>query len=261
MAVNKLKNFPPINFVSIKESKNRREVLYDQFEKYELRNITPNIFEKYGKITHKIHSSDWWAKDKLGYLGTTTSHLKAIKNWYENTDELYAFFCEDDISFDTVQYWNFTWQEFFNRLPSDWGCIQFVLFRNDMFLFFQPEVHFRHRCWCDGSTTGYLITRKHAKNLLDHYYNGEEFFFVYKGTDRDIREEWATYPSPETIIYSIFNSSVYSFPLFVENPNFDTTVWDLDGEVPTFHHPCYNSIMNWWKDRGTNMSLDDFFIR
>jgi GR25 family glycosyltransferase involved in LPS biosynthesis len=257
----KLRNFPPINFISISESYNRREVLYKQFEDYEVGNITPHIFERYNPDKHIVHSIDWWAKDKEGYLGCTTSHLKAIKRWYENTNEQYAFFCEDDISFDSVKYWNFTWKEFFDALPSDWSCVQLVLFRNEMFKFFQPDVHFRHRCWCDWSSTGYIITRNHAKNLLDHYYDGETFWFEYMGTDKNIRDEWAKYPTTETIMFSIFDSPVYIFPLFVENPNLQTTVWDLNQpeSVPSFHWPCYNQIINWWESKGCNTTLNEIF--
>lgn len=258
----KLQNFPSVHFISIQESENRRSVLYDQFEKYGITKIIPHVFEKYNPNNYEIETTEWWAKDKEGYLGCTTSHLSAIKEWYDTTDESYAFFCEDDISFDSVDYWNFTWEEFVNRLPTNWGSIQLVLFRNEMFKFFQPEVHVRNRCWCDGSTTGYLITREHAKNLLDHYYvDGKKFILKYQGVDIGIRDEWATYPTPEALMFSIFDRGVYAFPLFVENPNFDTTVWDLSEEVPQFHWPCYTAIMDWWRERGMNMNIDDFFGR
>ena len=41
------------------------------------------------------------------------SHLKAIKHFYEETDDDYCMILEDDVDFSTVRYWNFTWQEFF----------------------------------------------------------------------------------------------------------------------------------------------------
>lgn len=258
----RLRNFPPVNFISIEESEDRRKVLYEQFKKNGIKNITPHIFEKYNPDKHIIKTTDWWGRDKEGYLGATTSHIKAIKTWYETTDEPYAFFCEDDLSLETVQYWNFTWEQFFNSLPYDWTCVQMVVTGSDVFKFFQPEVHFRNRCWCDSAATAYLITREHAKSLLDNYYlDGETFFIEYKGIDKDGRDEWATYPTTETIVYSNFGKPIYTFPLFVENPRFDTTVWDLNGEVPQFHWPCYDAIMDWWKTRGKDMTLNGFFAR
>ena len=52
------------------------------------------------------------------------SHLKAIKHFYEETDDEYCMIVEDDVSFDIARYWNFTWKEFFGLVPYDWDCLQ-----------------------------------------------------------------------------------------------------------------------------------------
>jgi GR25 family glycosyltransferase involved in LPS biosynthesis len=44
-----------------------------------------------------------------GEIGCVTSHLKAIKHWYETSDSPYAIIMEDDCNLDLVKYWNFTW--------------------------------------------------------------------------------------------------------------------------------------------------------
>ena len=31
---------------------------------------------------------------------------------------------EDDCSLDLVKYWNFTWRDFFSRIPYDWDVVQ-----------------------------------------------------------------------------------------------------------------------------------------
>jgi hypothetical protein len=112
----KLKNFPPINFISVDKSEDRRNLLYEKFANYNLTNIRPHIFEVYNDEDHHYIGESFRELNGIG-RGPTTSHLKAIKDWYFDTEEEYAFFCEDDISFDTVKYWNFTWEEFFNE-PS-----------------------------------------------------------------------------------------------------------------------------------------------
>ena len=55
---------------------------------------------------------------------TTKAQRKAIKEFYENTDDPYAVIFEDDVVFETVKYWNFTWKDFVSKLPHDWDCIQ-----------------------------------------------------------------------------------------------------------------------------------------
>ena len=52
------------------------------------------------------------------------SHLKAIKHFYEETNDEYCIIVEDDVNLDIAKYWNFTWTDVFSLLPYDWDCIQ-----------------------------------------------------------------------------------------------------------------------------------------
>ena len=257
----KLKNFPSVNFVSIEESQDRRNVLYEMFEKYGISNVTPHIYKRYSDEDHKIIEGP--LINHTG-KGVVTSHLKAIREWYESTDEEYTLICEDDFSFDTVKYWNFTWKEFFRQLPKDWNLIQLCLIREDMFCFFNPEVKLRNRCWCDWSACAYLISRKHAENLIKNYYPDDFIHLEYKGIDKELREReetsyWFCFPSSENIIYSPFEGiqgGIYAFPLFVENVSFNST-WSgtTDNWLNKYSH---DEIMNWWKTKGKNKNLEDF---
>lgn len=267
----KLKNFPSVNFISIPKSQTRRKILYENLEKYKIRTIRPYIYEVYKEGDHEIifpdpveHPEYKWTFP-IGVIGSFTSHLKAIRDWYENTNEPYAFFCEDDISFETVQYWNFTWEEFFNNLPKDWECIQLTLLRENpkMFLFFDPEVHFRHRCWCDFGVA-HLITRSRAKKLIDIYHKDESFIWEYRGSDKEIRkthyQPWPWEPGIETILYSILDDSpVYTFPLFVANIELETTVWGDKVDEYDIQKYSYSSIIEWWKTRGKLLTVSDIF--
>lgn len=280
----KLKNFPSINFISIEESEDRRKALYKNFEEngIDISKVNPNIFKRYTKGHDKIkfpHESnlkfnrgdevlnldsiiDEIEKCHPSYMGVIISHLKAIKNWYENTNEEYAIFCEDDIGFETVQYWNFTWQEFFDHLPSDWKCIQLSVLRDiDVFYaFWTPDIHFRSRCWCDWSCLCYLITRDYAKRLLDNYYSEGIFSFDYKGADINDRYEFALKPYIENILYTFFKQDeIFCFPLFCPNDDFQTTVWKKD-DNSIDQSVAFTEIINWWKNKGNKKSLDQIFI-
>ena len=267
--IEKLKNFPSVNFISIEESQDRRDLLYKNFKKFGITNITPHIYKKYNDNDHSIiegslqlHSSG---------RGPVTSHLKAIKEWYENTDEEYTFFCEDDLSFDSLECWNFTWEEFFNKLPDDWDCVQLCLVRESMFEFSFPdtEFKFRHRCFDDWSGCAYLIHRRHAKNLIDNYHPNESIHLEYKGIDREYRvglidAYWFLLPQIENLIYSCFgyscfdNGRVYSFPLFLENViDFQSTWQDFDTNL--VNKNSYHQVLDWWKTRGKNFTLQQLF--
>jgi dTDP-4-dehydrorhamnose reductase len=280
----KLKNFPTVNFISIEESEDRRKALYENFQKngIKVEQVIPNIFKRFSSGDELIQSSNsnllFTHNDQKvdlefkiqeiekyypSYMGVITSHLKAIKNWYETTDEEYAIFCEDDLGFDTVEYWNFTWQDFFENLPPNWECIQLSVFRDSeiFYTFWTPDIHFRSRCWCDWSCLCYLITRKRAKQLLDNYYIEGIFYFDYKGIDIYDRQEFALNPYVENIIYTFFgHDEIFSFPLFCPNEQFETTVWEKDKPEIEMKGSSFDKIMKWWKTKGNEKSLEQLFI-
>ena len=252
--IDKLKNFPSVNFISIEESKERRDVLYKTFEKYTISNITPHIYKKYSDGEHKIIEGDIINHTGKGVL---ISHLQTIKKWYESTNEEYTIICEDDFSFDSVKYWNFSWEEFFNQLPKDWNIVQLSLVRENMFIFFNPKVKLRNRCYCDWSACAYLISRKHAKKLIENYYPADSIIIEYKGTDKELRLKDNVsfiFPNIETIIYSNFIGGIYAFPLFVENVSFQST-WT--GNLNTYNIKSNEQIINWWKTIGKYENLED----
>lgn len=249
--VNKLKNFPPINFISITESERRRELLYKKFNQYELDNITPHVFERYDDSKHTFVGDS--GKRLLGAgRGPTTSHLKAIKNWYFNTDEEYAFFCEDDLSLETVEYWNFTWEDFFNNLPSDWECVQLCWVRENIFNFSKDGLSLRPRCWCDWSACAYLMTRSHAKKLISNYYRDGDFNLECVGDDISLRPDWALRPTAETVVFSNL-SPIYSFPLFVEDVN--NCLSTFGNGIGIYNSSSYLDVINWWKNTGKDTPL------
>lgn len=259
---NKLKNFPSINFISIEESQDRRDILLEMFEKHGIYNATPHIYKKYKDEDHKIIEGPIINDISKGPV---TSHLKTIKAWYEDTDEEYTFICEDDISFDTVQYWNFTWDEFFNSLPEDWKIIQLCLTREHMFYFFDPEVTLRGRVFCDYGAYAYLISRKHAEKLLKNYYSNDYFHLEYKGNDKEHREREKDsraflFPHAENLIYSNFGANNYVFPLFVENISFKS-VWNTKNNTGHLNDWLYshshNEIINWWTTTGQNKNINE----
>lgn len=257
----KLKNFPSINYISIEESQDRRNLLYSRFEEYNLSNIRPHIFERYdnSKYTFVEGSADLLSGNfpERG-RGPTTSHLKAIKDWYFDTDEEYAFFCEDDLSLETVQYWNFTWEDFFNKLPEDWGCVQLSWVRENIFLFSHDGIKLRPRCWCDWSACAYLIKRSHAKKLISNYYRNGEFNLYYVGEDQSLRPEWARIPSAETVVFS-YVSPIYSFPLFVEDVN--NCMSTFGPGIGMFNSSSYSTVIDWWKTNGKNLSVGEIFSK
>lgn len=258
---NKLENLPPVHYISVDYCYERRQKLHQKFQRYGIHNIAGHIFKKYDNKEHKLEGT-YVHKLTIGSRGPVTSHLKSIREWYENTNEEIAFFCEDDLSFDLVDYWNFTWDDFYSRLPDDWEIVQLSWLRNvnsfDLF-----GIGFRNRCWCDWSGCAYLIKRSFAKKLIDAYYPDDTFYLDLKGSDEHLRPLWAKVPIIETIIFSSLGR-VYSAPLFTEDLQFLPSYLNPNSEegkrqeVHPDHQNSYNQNINWWSTIGCHKTIDEF---
>ena len=234
---NNLEDFPSVYCASLEESENRRNILISQFKKY---NIVPKflISKRYSESNDKIIGK---YVDSLndGTKGCCVSHLKMIKDWYDNTDEEYAFFCEDDLSLETVDYWDFNWEQFIEKLPDDVHCIQLLTIRNEYDTF-----ELRPRYWDDWGATAYILTREGAKKIIDTYIKGDIYLLEIPNQE--------VMPLIENIIFaSVINT--YTVPLFVENISFTSTFENQDNDVKeglkNNHKISHDLILNMWKSK------------
>ena len=235
--INKLEYFPSVHCVSLEECQDRRNELSKQFGIY---GIQPKylLSKRYSESTDKIEGKYAHTLND-GTKGCCVSHLKMIKEWYNNTDEEYAFFCEDDLSLETVEYWNFTWEEFIEKLSDDIECVQLFTIRNDYDTF-----KIRPRYWDDWGATAYILTREGAKKIIDTYIKDDTY--VLEVPNQDIM------PLIENIIFaSVVNT--HTIPLFVENINFKSTFENRDNDVrdgqKNNHVISHDIVLNMWKTR------------
>lgn len=250
--MNKLEGLPTIHYISLEESVERRTNLKNWFKKYNITDYVPHLFKRFEKYDHKLIGPyiDLLA---VSGKGATTSHFKLLKEWYETTNESYTLIVEDDLSLETVEYWNFTWKEFFQNLPKDWKCVQFILIREYFCQNYTFEKR-KERDWCAGA---YLIKREYVKLLLDLYYF-DDFF--------NLNIENLIYaPVTEHLLFTN-KLGVYCFPLFVEDCyNTQSTLLPenshaelINGQGP-MHHYSYDCVVNWWKTEGMFLSIDQIF--
>ena len=244
--VKKLSQLKSVYYVSLEESENRRYKLEESLKEHGVTNVKSIISKRFAECDDVVTGK---YSDTLndGTKGCCVSHLKAIKEWYENTEEEYGFFCEDDLSFDTVEYWNFTWKEFIDNLPEDWGCIQMLPIRGDY-----DGIKIRERLWDDWSVTSYIIKRDYAKYIIDNYIVNETYHLEIRGGE--------VQPLIENILYTSAGK-VYTIPMFVEDVSFTSTFEGGDGDVKEGqkrnHYYAHDYIINWWKDNGENKTIEE----
>ena len=262
MVNEKLKKFPKVYCASLIESEERRKNIKKQFQENGIDDIEFLISKKFEESEDIVEGNSIFFLD-AGTKGAIVSHLKMIKKWYDETSEDYGFFCEDDLSLETVQYWNFNWQSFIKELPKDWDCIQLLSCGKNI-----QNIRMRRRYWNDWSVGAYIITRKYAKILIDSFIFENKF--VLEIGEWVPLAEHVIYLTEKTNIENIENLyNVYTFPLFLEEIKFETTFLNRNTkdygvdcgilvEPHKEHHvESYNIILEWWKGVGKNMTLNE----
>ena len=245
----KLENFPKCYCITLEESKDRQRHLYHVAQKYSIEPFRLLISQRFdqcndiihGPFVHTLNSSN---------KGASTCHLKAIKKWLSETDESekYALFFEDDVSFETVDYWDFTWEEFVENLPDDWDAIQLMWVRPHMI-----KIEFRERYPDDWSATAFMVTRDYGRKLLERFMISDNEFNYDLGNLQ---------PIVENVMFT--SGKVYTCPLFVEATQLLTTFMnapEYDSKFVTDgqnegHHDSRLSVLNWWKNVGNKISIE-----
>ncbi len=237
----KLQNIPHIYWINLDEDEQRRIYMEAQFKYWEIKNHTRiegydargdndvSCFLK-GIIPDGITQCE---------LGCCMSHLKAIKHFYQNTTDDYCIIVEDDVSLDTVRYWNFTWMDFFKLIPYDWDCVQLTTIPTG-----DIHVKIHLKFINDFSAAIYLISRHHAAKLMKHHIRGDKYKLDNGVLPRATSED------------TIFESGkTYSVPLFLYNINFPSTIHAE--HIHVFHQGPYNALSNYWQNVGSDMSIND----
>lgn len=243
--MNKLDGLPSVHCITLKESVDRRQNLLKWFDQYSVPKYTINVFDRIVNLEHYIFQGQGSNNIPLSEKKLLISHFSVLRKWYETTNESSIVIFEDDVSLETVQYWNFTWEEFEKRLPNDCKCIQLSIIRYkcEPYIFDNREPY-RRGHW---SACAYFMKREYVKHLLDTY-NPEPNLFLTSVPGVSIS------PELEQLLFLDIQRRVYVFPLFVEDCyKLKSTISDAKNEHRYSSHDC---VINWWKEYGKNLTID-----
>lgn len=234
--LNKLNGFDPIYVINLKSRTDRREYIEKELNNNGLSNYT--IIEAVDGT-----STNWddivFERNLMSLsdseLGATISHLSTIKKWFETSDSEYAIIIEDDLSFETVKYWDFTFKEFIDSIKKRYEILQFCIIHN---FNVNTSLHIReHRDW---SAACYLITRQRAEQLINKYFIDGKYVLPKDYT-----------ALADFIIYN--GARCYSKPLFTYSINFETSITapnntKEDKENPNgIHHKSRKDVISFWE--------------
>lgn len=234
-ALYKAANFPKVYYINLDDHTDRRAYMEGQFDHWGIKNYT-RISAHDGRGDNDLGEILKGTYPNLmtsGEVGCTTSHLKALKHWLENSDESedYLIVMEDDCDISTMQYWGFTWRQFVSNLPYHWDVIQLAVIN-------PAEVHIKlhHRFVNDFSTACYLIRRSHAERLVKGHCRGKFYKLDQNVKPRAVADDL------------IYNSGLtFAIPLFLYKIELGSSIHDV--HVNTFHKSSYEGLWNFWKQQ------------
>lgn len=239
----KLRSIGDIYYINLDSDVERKEYMESQFKKYNIKNYTriPGFDARNSNI-NEILSGETPPGLSLGEIGCSVSHLKAIKTWYENSNSSYAVIMEDDLMFDLVEYWTFTWEEFYNLIPYDWDIVQISIISVD-----KLSVYLHKRFINDFSTACYLINRNYAKKLIDLHTVGEKFKLDNGCKPRAVADD---------MIYNAGNT--YSIPLLLADIKFDSSIHQH--HIKLAHEVNYEVINHIWKTHSEKIDINNIMV-
>jgi len=236
----KLKGIGPILWINLDTETNRQDHMNSLFDFYGIENTRISGIDARGDndVTDLLVGK-FPELLTQGELGCTMSHLKAIKHFYFETQLDHIIICEDDIVFDTVPYWPFTWGGFMASAPYDWDVLQCAITSTK-----NLRANLHPRLINDFCAAFYVITRHHAKKIITNHCRGDKYRLDQKIKPRATSEE---------IIYN--SGRTYSMPLFTYRYDFESGIHQDHIEV--FHKQNVEGVLNFWKNRQPSMDSNN----
>ena len=229
-----MKNIP-FYYLNLDDNLDRNTYIINEFDRHNIctytrvsaidgrNNKLQYIVDKYGL---GVGSAD---------LAVALSHLKSI-NLFSSTVYDYAIICEDDVDLSIINYWNFTWDDFFSMLPFGWDIIQLTTSsQNIIFNLHKRKIN-------DWGTVAYLINQKYAKELLSFLNYSDDTMMNFNNLKNWKKPSKNSQAIAEGTIYRSNNS--YSIPLLSYSTNFNSNVHI--NHVNDIHIPAKNKIKNFW---------------
>ena len=252
--MNKFKNFPPVYYISLENSYERQSSMSIQLDLIGIE--TKTMIAAYDGRNEDYRDNElveglYFNQMDSVQIAASMSHMKAIKDWYHNTNTDCAVFLEDDMTFETSQYWNFTWDDLMTSLPKNWKVIQLALIKEDGLK--EIDMKFQIRNWWNWSAGAYLITREYAKVLIDDFCDEDRYKLKI---NKDLR----LIPLVENVIYITAGTDSYTFPLFTEDTKHPSTI-RKENSGQNIHDKNSQFILEWWKENGKSFKLQAHNIK
>jgi hypothetical protein len=167
-------------------------------------NLESNIAEKYFIAENNIYPK--YSNKEYAIL---LSHLNVIEKIIKKTNLKYGvcLVCEDDLSFDFMNYWNNDLKDIIKNAPEDWDILMLGYF--SLNLNYTKNYSKWNNEW---SAICYLVNQKNIVSKIENLKKDGK----WKCNEHDLMVS-------DNYIFSKFNTYVYKYPLMTFPNNNDST--------------------------------------
>lgn len=251
-----LSAIPKIYYINLSRSKDRMNYMEKMFKDFEIKNY------------ERVEAEDLLEHKNMEFLSctlppglkpveavVTLSHIKALKKILSSGEE-WSVICEDDLDISTVNFWNFTWEDFMNNLPKNAKIVQLVVSTRESR---DINFHIHLRSFWDFNATAYLIHRDQAEDIVNLYFNNGLDLSKYKSKkqyDKDNNYSFyqEKYPTVEEVIYGINKEAAYSIPLFTYSMLFESISNPEHYRQTLISH---KKVEDFWSTQSKNFTIQD----
>lgn len=227
---NALKGFGPIYVINVASREDRRNHMKAEFLKqtvtdFQFLKAVEGATEDLSLLVDNIAALPITKFE----LACSISHLKAIQHWLQTSDSPYAIIMEDDLTFETVDLWQWNWREFLEKIESDYDILQLTIINPGRV---NTSIHYREvRDWTTGC---YLIKRAWAERLVTKHIVQGKFIFSDLSRMRLVSEG---------VVYT--GAICLSFPLFVNSLDLGPNI--NEANIDTMHRKSHDQVIEFWK--------------
>ena len=227
----KLRGIGPIYYLNLDGQPERKQYMEEQFKYWEIENYTRiSAYDGRDDDLSDIIKGKYPDMMTSGEVGCVTSHLKALKYWLETSDSPCALMMEDDCDLEVVRHWQFTWRDFYAKVPYDYDVVQLAIINP-----ISIAIRMHRRFVNDFSTACYMITRHHAEKLLRlHERDGK-----YK-LDNGVKPRAVA----DDLIYNSGNT--FAIPLLMYKIELGSSIHG--DHLQKFHQTSYDGLWNFWRN-------------
>ena len=239
-SIHKLNYIPPVYYINIDEQSDRKHHIEDHFRYWGIENYTRiSAYDGRQDDLSGIIKGRYPENMTSGEVGCVTSHLKAIKHWYDTSDSQFALIMEDDIDLDLVKFWNFSWNEFMANLPYDWDVVQLAIICTGSI-----HVKLHKRFVNDFSTACYMINRHHAEKLIKFHVREDKYKLDNGSKPRAVADD---------LIYNSGNT--YAMPIFLYKLELGSSIHPE--HIDAIHKGNRDGQLNWWQQEGIRYDIKE----